>query len=147
MGLLDRGERKDAAAKKKKIGKHSKVRAMHVRDISGETLQGEFRGNVVPGTELFTDAAPGYAGLHSKIRSQCRSLSLRQRQHERFGRILDAAQVHPQGHLCQRQRAGRPRRGALQLSVGIRGRETVDLRRAHEWKRGGVKEMTDTKKG
>lgn len=63
MSLLDRGERKDREAKKKKIGKHSLIRVKHIRDTSGETLQGEVKANVEAGSEVFTDAAPAYRGL------------------------------------------------------------------------------------
>jgi len=64
MGLLDRGERKDALSKKKKIGKPSQVRVKHVVDTSASTLQGEVKENVVAGSEVFTDAAPAYRGLN-----------------------------------------------------------------------------------
>jgi transposase-like protein len=63
MGLLDRGERKDAEAKKKKIGKHSTVRIKHVKNTSAETLKSAVRENVEAGSILYTDAAHGYQGL------------------------------------------------------------------------------------
>lgn len=64
MGLLDCGERKTAEAKKKKIGKHSKIRLKHVPERSGEVLQAEVRENVETGSLVFTDAAPAYVGLN-----------------------------------------------------------------------------------
>lgn len=64
MGLLDRGERKDAQSKKKKVGKHSKVRVKHVPDTTAKTLQGEVKAIVEGGSEVFTDAALGYHGLN-----------------------------------------------------------------------------------
>lgn len=63
LGLLDRGERKDAESKKKKIGKHSTVRVKHVPDTTAATLQGEVKANVEAGSEVFTDAAHAYQGL------------------------------------------------------------------------------------
>ena len=63
MGLLDRGERKDAEAKKNKTGKHSTVRIKHVKNTSSETLKTAVRENVEAGSILYTDAALGYQGL------------------------------------------------------------------------------------
>lgn len=63
MGLLERGERHDAEAKKKKLGKHSTIRVNHVSDTTASTLKGEVRKHVTLGSILYTDAALGYQGL------------------------------------------------------------------------------------
>jgi transposase-like protein len=53
MGLLERHG----------SDKTSKVRAKVVRNTSSETLQGEIRQQVTPGSEVFTDALSSYRGL------------------------------------------------------------------------------------
>jgi len=73
MGLLERHG----------IDKVSKVRAKVVPDTSGDTLQGEVRQHVAPGTELFTDALVSYKGLDP----------------EYVHKVIDHAEAYVQGNV------------------------------------------------
>jgi transposase-like protein len=64
MGILDRGERKEAQEQAKKGGTGSTVRVKHIPNTKQVTLHGEIKANVEPGAEVFTDAFPGYEGLN-----------------------------------------------------------------------------------
>jgi len=64
MGILERGERKEAQSKAKKGGTGSKVRVKHIPNTKRKTLHDEIRANVETGAEVFTDAFPAYEGLN-----------------------------------------------------------------------------------
>ncbi len=64
MGILDRGERKEAHNKTKKSGTGSKVRVKHIPNTKQKILHDEIKANVQTGAEVFTDAFPAYEGLN-----------------------------------------------------------------------------------
>ncbi len=59
-----------AIVRRKTAGSHSKVKTVHVKDASQNSLQPIITGSIEPGSHLYTDAWQGYRGLGEEYKHQ-----------------------------------------------------------------------------